>query len=112
MKHRYTWEKFYNAVRALVLGEGPIKERLGNAFLLHLSRLELDQLPENKREEFQEIYREMTSAEMVGNVGKVAASVAAMSQQRASEIAGGIFQIFLDIHEADMRESPEGNADP
>jgi hypothetical protein len=102
MRYGYAWEKLYNAVRALLLGEGPIKERLGKAFLLHLSGLRLDQLPETKREEFQEICREITSAETVGDVGKIAASVAAMSEERASAIAEKVFEIFVDISRAEV----------
>lgn len=46
MDIRYTWEKLLTTVDSLATGKGSIQERLDNAWVIALMRLEVDDFPE------------------------------------------------------------------
>ena len=61
--------------------------------LLH----EPDDFPEHMRHDFEEIARELTAVEPIGDEGSAAASTSVMSDIRASEIAKKIVSMYDDI---------------
>jgi len=104
MSLNYTWEKFYVAVSSLASGTGSIQERLFNAYTGSLMLLEVhkpDELPEDMRNEFKEITRELTAVEPSGNEGSVRASTNAMTDLEASEIAEKIVSLYDRITRMD-----------
>lgn len=104
MSLNYTWEKFYVAVSSLASGTGSIQERLCNAYtgsLMLLNIHEPNDLPADMRNDFEEITRELTTVDPVGDEGSVRASTNAMTDMKASEIADRIVSLYDRITRLD-----------
>lgn len=77
-KYRYGWEKFHGAVHTLA-GEGPIAERLENAYLYNIIHLKKNNdIPDELHKEFDELVAIMTDADVPE--GRVNAAVHAMDE--------------------------------
>src|ERR1044071_6612268 len=97
MSRSYAWEKFHAAVSILAAGKRDIRARLHDAYISALMRVEPEDLPEDIRDDFNKIDDELTSVEPVGDEGSAMASVRAMTEDRASEIAEQIVSMFSTI---------------
>lgn len=89
------WELVYKATRRLAIGNSDIKTRLVDAFI-ELSGLKKDELPTKLWQKFSSLYDEVTATHAIGDEGSIEASIRKMSDERATEIAGEVFGIFLD----------------
>ena len=101
MSLAYAHEKFSNAIRALALGRGEIKERLTDAFVSHLGYIREERdIPEDLREEFtqlkQRVTREHPTAASLGE-GWLQATINTMTQEEAVEIATEIWTLAYRI---------------
>ena len=96
----YTWELFYKAAGILATRQGSIKARLEDAFVYELNSVEADDsaLPPDLRHEFSSLLDEVTSAEPVGDEGSIRASIQRMSEERATETAAKVFDIFVALN--------------
>lgn len=64
-----------------------IQDRLGREFIFQLVPLREEDFPEGwARQEFQNIYKEMTNEKPIGNEGSVMATVKKMTDEKALEI--------------------------
>jgi len=90
----YTWEKFYLAVTSLVSGDRCVKERLIDAYIYSLALLRKSDLPVEMQKEFEDLERELTTIEPVGDEGSVRATVEAMDVEQARELAKKIFSMY------------------
>src|SRR5438552_4117724 len=97
----YTWEKFHVAVLGLASGQGDIRQRLADAFVGSLIRLKPDELPEELRDDFRALQKELTSARPEGDEGTVLASTNTMSGNRAAELAKQIVSMYDGIAKRD-----------
>ena len=90
---------FQQATRLLAIGRGPIRERLRYAFVYHLSGLAIDVglLPRNLREDFSALFEEVSSGNPANNQAGVEASINRLSEERATQIADKIFDIFIEL---------------
>ena len=92
------WESFRDAVVVLT-GPGPVKQRLAEAYLRHLSEIEPEALPRDARAEFVALCALLRSMPRTGGLNPVAASVLKMSETDAARHAQSIVSIFAALHE-------------
>lgn len=98
MAYDYAREKFWQAVDTLV-GSGNIQERLANAamILIRLQPADKD-LPEELREEFGQLYHELTKETATGNEGNIVATTRKLTDEQGSKLAKRIFSIYPKLH--------------
>jgi hypothetical protein len=100
-------EKFYLAVNLLASSRLPIKQRLIEAFRDQLSSLQLDQLPEDVRDEFELVFNHVTKEpDRTGNIGTIAATINTFSEEEASEIASKVVSMFMRVEKAFNNRRP------
>jgi hypothetical protein len=85
MNLSYSWEKFTAAVSCLAESSDSIQNRLINC-CLHLSRLDVEDMPEKLKTDFGEIKKEFTKVESAQE-GSITASIRVMSDEKAVELA-------------------------
>lgn len=88
-----TFERFHGA--ALVLaGAGPVKQRLADAYRVHLADLDAEELPRELRAEFLGIAGSLTSGRAVGGLGVVEATVRKLSDVQAAACAARLVEMY------------------
>ena len=87
------WECFHFATLELVRST-PIKQRLICAYRRHLAGLPEDLVPDEVRDSFQQVIRNLSGVEPLRGEDAVTASVRKMSNQDADECAALIVEIF------------------
>jgi hypothetical protein len=88
----YAWEKFYSAVRTLVLIPEPLRDRLVSAAtydIMHV-RPERD-LPDELHGKFDEIMKKLTSE------GSISDSVNSLSDDEVKDVADKIISLYDHI---------------
>ena len=92
----YLTERFESAVLTLV-GDGPVKQRLVDAFSDNLDDLEDTELPERLRSPFQDLRRALHRVAPLGAEPCVTATVRKMSVQEADQYASRIVRIYRGL---------------
>jgi hypothetical protein len=87
------WEDFHAAMRVLV-GTGPVKQRLVDAYRHHLALLRENDLPDAVRDGFGKLRAAMHEAPATGGMTAPEASVRKMSEKDAAEHAAAILELF------------------
>jgi hypothetical protein len=87
------WECFHFATLELVRST-PIKQRLICAYRRHLAGLPVDNVPDEVRESYLQVRRNLCGVQPLRGEDAVAASVRKMSNQDADECAALIVEIF------------------
>ena len=82
------WDDFHAAMRVLV-GAGPVKQRLVDAYRHHLASLREQDLPEAVRDRFVALRAAMHEAPATGGMTAPEASVRKMSEKDAAAHAAG-----------------------
>jgi hypothetical protein len=106
----YVWEKFHTSVLILAGSQGTVQERLADAFTAQLIRLNADDLPEELRGDFEQLERQLTSDEPVGDEGLVDASVRSLSDEEATHLAEqivGMYDIVTKLDAVDEHKMDE-----
>ena len=98
MKYAYANKKFIAAVTGMATSPKNIQERVGDAFINHLMRLETEELPEEIRIKFGTLFQKLTKCEPVGNKGSVLVTIDQMSTDEAIEIAMDIVYMADILH--------------
>jgi hypothetical protein len=88
------WDEFHAATRVLV-GAGPVKQRLIDAYRHHLAPLREHDIPESVRERFAELKSAMHEAPATGGLSAAEASVRKMSEKNAADHAAEVLEMFL-----------------
>jgi len=99
MKYAYANKKFTAAVFGMATSPKNIQERVGDAFINHLMRLETEELPKEIRLKFSNVFQKLTKCERIGNKGSVRDTIDQMSTDEGIEIAMDI------VHMADILHS-------
>jgi len=86
-------ERFAQAVQTLV-GDGPIKQRLSQAFAEHLGDLDETAFPVGLRRDFADLQAALSRIEPAGNETRVRANVQKMSTTEAGSHAGTIVRLY------------------
>lgn len=89
-------ERFEAAVSFLV-GDGPIKQRLIQAYSEHLESLQGQDLPVNVRNAISDLHEAMHSVAPMGKETRVKASVQKMSPRDAAGHAEAIVRIYVQL---------------
>jgi hypothetical protein len=100
-----TLERFRDAALVLV-GGGPIKQRLALAFHGHLGNLALDDLPRELRNPYLTLTAALHSTQRTGSLDAVSASVLKMSEAEACQHAQEIVRMFGSLHEIPAASRP------
>lgn len=101
MSLSYAYEKLMIAVDVLATSPQTIQNRLGNAFISGLTRINPEEdLPVNLRTDFQQLLDQVTRVAAVGDEGTISATTRIMSDDEAAEIAKKILNLFHQVFEA------------
>ena len=98
-------ERFAAAVAVLV-ADGPIKQRLATACSLHLAELTEADLPPALRREFADLQAAISRVAPVGYATPVRASVQKMSPREASAHAATIVKLYVGLMSGVERAEP------
>jgi hypothetical protein len=81
--------------------DGPIKERLAEAYTSHLAEVQTDQLPETVRAQFGALCAAMQRERPQPRESQVRASVRKMSVHEASQYAALVVRVLVAMARAD-----------
>lgn len=98
-------QRFAEAVHALI-ADGPIKQRLANAYSRHLADLADSEFPSGLRHDFGDLQAAMSRIAPVGNEPPVRASVQKMSPDEASGHAATILKLYVELMNSLERAEP------
>jgi hypothetical protein len=102
-----TWEQLEGAALTLARS-GTIKDRLAEAYRNHLSQVNVDELPEELREEFRVCHEALTRERPLRGEDAVRATVRKMSNQEADALACSVVRLFAAM----VREMRHEDAGP
>ena len=97
------WEHFRCATLTLV-GPGPVKQRLCDAYMKHLRMVDHGSLPRSIQPGYTELAQAMRCAQAAGGLGAVEATVRKMSEQDAGNLAARVLEMFVEFSREDARE--------
>lgn len=92
----YLSERFEVAIFALV-GEGPIKQRLAEAYIEHLGDLDSREFPSDLRQDFSALYDALHRVNPGGKDSCVRASIRKMSTVEADVHAEMIVKLYSEL---------------
>ena len=98
-------QRFAEAVRTLI-GDGSIKQRLTEAFAIHLGDLPEAELPAGLRRDFTDLQTALSRIAPAGSETRVRASVQKMSPGEAHEHAATIVKLYIDLLNGTERAEP------
>lgn len=98
----------FQAAVEILVGDGPIKSRLGDAYQRHLFELNVAELPPPLRHEFERLKRSMTEVAPLNGEGAVAATVRKLSSHQANDHANCIVGLLIQL----LRLAPARPAKP
>jgi hypothetical protein len=97
------WDQFRRAALVLV-GPGPVKQRLCDAYLKHLRAVDVDELPTGVRTDYATLEQALTTAQATGGLGAVEVTVRKMSEQDAGRHASCVLDMFIALSRSDDRD--------
>lgn len=97
------WEHFRRAAAVLV-GPGPVKQRLADAYLRHLRAVDANALPAEIHPNFLELAAALSSVRATGGLNAVEASVRKMSEPEAGKHATAVLEMLVELAGGDNRE--------
>jgi hypothetical protein len=98
-------QRFAAAVETLI-ADGPVKQRLANAYALHLADLTDANLPAGLRREFGDLQAAITRVAPAGNETRVRATVQKMSAGEAASHAATIVKLYVELMNGLDRAEP------
>jgi len=98
-------QRFAAAVETLV-GDGPVKQRLANAYSVHLADIAEANLPPGLRREFGELQAAINRVAPAGSESRVRASVQKMSSAEAAGHAATIVKLYVELMNGLERAEP------
>lgn len=96
-----------DAVRLLV-GAGPVKQRLSEASVRHLAELDAGDLPRDLAGRYRALMGRLTTAPAVGGLSPIEASVRKMSEQDAAGCALQALDLCLALNGREGRDDVPG----
>ena len=98
-------QRFAEAVQ-LLIGDGPIKQRLANAYSAHLADLTESDLPAGLRRDFNELQAALNRVAPAGSETRVRASVQKMSPEEAAAQAATVVKLYVELATVPERAEP------
>jgi hypothetical protein len=99
------WERFRDAVLVLA-GSGPVKQRLTDAYQVHLRDFAPDDLPRDLRAPYSAVVAALQSSQRTGSLDAISAAVRKMSEADAAQYAQAIVRVFAGLNEAPAASRP------
>jgi hypothetical protein len=99
------WTHFHSATCMLV-GAGPVKQRLIDAYRTHLAALRASELPEDIRAGFESLNAALHSVHAAGGLSAPEVAVRKMSEKEAADHAASILDMFATL--TALRETAAG----
>ena len=99
------WERFRDAVLVLA-GSGPVKQRLTDAYQVHLRDFAPDDLPRDLRAPYSAVVTALQSSQRTGSLDAISAAVRKMSDADAAHHAQTIVRVFVGLNEAPAASRP------
>jgi hypothetical protein len=81
----------------VLVGPGPVKQRLCDAYVRHLKDIDRGQLPPEMAEILLKLGDALSTASAVGGLGAVEATIRKMSDLEASQQAVRILELFVAL---------------
>jgi hypothetical protein len=97
------WEHFRRAALVLV-GPGPVKQRLCDAYLKHLQQVDSRSLPRELQIDYAALSDTLHSAPATGGLGAVEATVRKMSEAEAGSLSARLLGMYVSLAGGDARE--------
>lgn len=98
------WDDFHAAMQVLV-GAGPVKQRLVDAYRHHLGLLREQEMPDAIRDRFVALRASMHEAPAAGGMTAPEASVRKMSEKDAAQHAVAILEMYTVLSALNESES-------
>jgi hypothetical protein len=98
-------QRFAEAVHVLI-GDGPVKQRLATAYGQHLADVSDAELPAGLRRDFADLQAAMSKVVPVGNESRVRASVQKMASAEAVGHAATVVKLYLELMNTLERAEP------
>src|SRR5512142_1914537 len=98
-------QRFAEAVRTLI-GDGPVKVRLAQAYSAHLADLTEAEFPAALRRDFADLQTALSRVTPFGNESRVRASVQKMSADQAGDQAAVIVRLYVELVNTLERAEP------
>jgi len=95
----------FQAALQVLVGTGPVKQRLVDAYRRHLGQLREQDLPDAVRERFTTLRAAMHDAPAAGGMTAPEASARKMSEKDAAQHAAAILEMFTILSALDESES-------
>ncbi len=89
----------------VLVGPGPVKQRLCDAYLRHLRDIDRGELPPEMAEILSQVGDALSTASAVGGLGAVEATIRKMSELEASQQAVRIMELFVALSGRQPAES-------
>ncbi len=99
------WERFRDAVLVLA-GSGPVKQRLTDAYQVHLRDFAPDDLPRDLRAPYSAVVAALQSSQRTGSLDAISAAVRKMSEADAAHYAQAIVRVFAGLNETPAASRP------
>ena len=90
----------------MLVGDGPMKQRLTQAYDEHLESMEAAELPSALRESFDVLRKALTRTVPVGSESRVQANVRKMSSGEAASHAATILKLYAELVGQGERAEP------
>jgi hypothetical protein len=81
----------------ILVGAGPVKQRLCAAYLQHLRDLDVDALPDDLAASCRELAGALSSAQPTGGLGAVEVTIRKMSEADASRCATAMLDLYVNV---------------
>jgi hypothetical protein len=96
----------FEAALVTLVGDGPIKQRLAEAWTRHLAAIKVTDLPHPLANDFRCLRSAMERVRPCGSESVVRASVRKMSAREAGDHAGTILVLFRELARTSPRVEP------
>ena len=93
----------------LLVGPGPLKQRLSEAALRHLRELDASELPKDAAATWRDLMGVLQTAQPVGGLSALEATVRKMSDLDASACATRVLDLYLALSGREARVASAGS---
>ena len=87
----------FAAAAHVLIGDGPVKQRLANAYSLHLAELAEAELPAALQRDFSDLKAAVSRVAPAGSESRIRASVQKMSPAEAAAHAATILKLYVAL---------------
>lgn len=98
------WEHFRQAA-AILVGPGPVKQRLADAYRAHLREIDVRALPADVLPRFEEFSAALHVAQATGGLSAAEVAVRKMSEQEAGRHAVAVLEMLVAMSGGEGRDA-------